>query len=430
MRLLLVGDVAQTGFGRVSRELAHRFITAGIELRVIGINHRDRNALAVHLLSRGAKNDELNAALDEYDADPLWKATIAAEKGGDGMGYSLAQPAVSGQLWTGWKPDKALIVADPRAMLERLMRDGGAFAKIPTLNYVPIEGSDLPPLWRIIWQHCEPVAMSRFGQVELEKLMGVVPPLVTHGVSDTFFPISPTRPGRWRGQLVNSKDQAKAAFGWAGKTVILRTDRLVARKNYPALFRLMRPVLAAHPEALLVIHCAPYDEGGSLGEFVSREPGAHQIGSAWGHPQIELTKAHDTFRGLSDEELNVLYNAADIYVSPTMAEGFGLTLAEAAAVGVPVVTTDYAAGPEAVGPGALLAPVRSLLTNIYAHEWALVDEDTMSAHVERLVSKPALRREIGEAGRRHVAQFRWDKAADDFMALMGYEASAIATIAA
>jgi glycosyltransferase involved in cell wall biosynthesis len=430
MKLLLVSDLAATGFGRVGQELGRRFLKAGIDLKIIGINHRDRNAFAVNLLSKGAKGEELASELDAYDAEPLWRVTISADRGGDAMGYALASPAITGQIWPGWKPDKALVVADPRAMLDRLMLDGGAFAKIPTLNYVPIEGGDLPPLWRVIWQHCEPVAMSRFGQSELTKLMGVEPPYISHGVSEGFFRISPTSPGRWKDRPVTSKDQAKAAFGWAGKTVILRTDRLVPRKNYPALFRIMRPILAAHPEVVLVIHCSPVDDGGRLGEFISREPGAVQKGTSWGHPQIELTRAHDTYRGLSDEELNVLYNAADIYLSPTMAEGFGLTLAEAAACGVPVVTTDFAAGPEVVGPGALLAPPAGYLTNIYAHEWALVDEDAMSAHVERLVSKPALRREIGEAGRKHVAQFSWDKAADEFMALMDYEPMSTATIAA
>ncbi len=421
MKLLQIGDLADTGFGRVGQELARHFLAAGVDLRIIGINHLGRQALVNRLLSKNATSAEIAAEVERYDTSPLSKITVPADAGGNGMGYNLSAPAITGQVWPGWIPDKALVIADPRAMLDRLRTDSGAFAKLPTLNYVPIEGGDLPPMWRAIWQHSEPVAMSRFGQVELGKLMGVEPPLIPHGVSDAFYQISPSRPGKWKGNVVNSKDAAKAAFGWAGKTVILRADRLVPRKNYPALFTLMRPILAAHPEVLLVLHCSPIDEGGNFGEFISREPGAIRTGDWWSHPQIVLTKAHDTFRGLSDEELNVLYNAADIYVSPTMAEGFGLTLAEAAACGVPVVTTDFAAGPEAVGEGALLAPLRGTVTNIYAHEWGLVDEAAMSAHVERLVSKPSLRRSIGEAGKRHVARFSWAQCASDFLDLMGHD---------
>ena len=212
----------------------------------------------------------------------------------------------------------------------------------------------------------------------------------------------------------------------AGRTVLLRTDRFVPRKDYPALFRSLGPVLERHPDALLVVHCAPQDEGGIMAELLSKMPGAYMIDDKWTHPAVKLTRAHDTFRGLSDADLNVLYNAADIYVSPTMAEGFGLCLAEAAACGVPVVTTDYAAGPEAVGEGALLARPRDYITNIYAHHWALVDEEDFATKVEYLIEHPAKRRAIGEAGRRHVARFSWDSAAEAFLSMFKAHEAAIA----
>ena len=178
----------------------------------------------------------------------------------------------------------------------------------------------------------------------------------------------------------------------------------------------MRPVLAAHPDAMLVIHCAPMDEGGILEELISREPGASETAPAAGtHPQVVLTRAHDTFRGLSDEELNVLYNAADLYVSPTMAEGFGLTLAEAGACGRarssrPTTRPDPRRSARA--PSSI--PTVGYITNVYAHEWALVDEPALTAAVERLITRPAARAELSAAGRRHVARLTWDAAAGAF----------------
>jgi glycosyltransferase involved in cell wall biosynthesis len=298
---------------------------------------------------------------------------------------------------------------------------------VPSFNYVPIEGDDLPPFWRSIWDTVTPVAMSGFGQTQLQKLLARPVPMVPHGVSDGFFQVSSVIPGRWKGSPITSKEAAKAAIGVAGRTVLLRTDRFNVRKDYPALFHALVPVFAAHPEVLLVVHCAPDDEGGHMGELISHLPGSYVVDGRWAHPQVKLTSAHDTFRGLADEELNVLYNAADIYLSPTMAEGFGLTLAEAAACGVPVVTTDFAAGPEAVGPGAVLVKPRTLHTNVYAHNWALVDEGAFGDAVEHLVSHPAKRRDIGAAGKRYVAgRFTWDKAAADFLDLFGYQRAAAA----
>ena len=422
MKLLLISDAAQTGFGRVGTELARRFDAAGVDLRWIAINWGGRAGEVLRLLQTDAPTEQVTALLTEIDADPLTPRKLPAGIAGDGMGQNLTAPAIRGMIapWPGWRPDCVLVVADPRAMLERAQSDDGAMTEIPTYNYVPIEGGGLPPFWRIIWERITPVAMSDFGRQQLETLLGRPVPMVPHGISEGFYPVSTERPGSWKGKPVHSKDQAKSLLGFAGKTVLLRTDRLVVRKDYPALFRSLAPVLARHPEVVLVIHCAPIDEGGVLPELLSHVPGAFIIDGRWSHPQIRLTRGHDTFRGLSDDDLNVLYNAADIYVSPTMAEGFGLTLAEAAAVGCPVVTTDYAAGPEACGPGAVLVPARTHYTNIYAHEWALVDEDRFGDAVEHLIEHPARRRELGEAGRRYVTgRFTWDKAAAAFLELLG-----------
>lgn len=226
---------------------------------------------------------------------------------------------------------------------------------------------------------------------------------------------------------VASKDGAKEAIGLAGRTIILRTDRNIPRKNYSALFRVMRPVLAAHPEAVLVIHAALEDEGGDLRELISWEPGAvHMGGIDWDHPQILLTKAHNTWRGLTDADLRTLYNAADLYVSPTQGEGFGLCLAEAQSCGVPVVATDYSAVSEVVRPAEALIAPRSTTPNVYGSEWALVDEQAMSAVVERLVSKPSLRRAWGDEGRRHVARYKWSAAVEAFDRLISSQAAVAA----
>ncbi|GAB4366835.1 MAG: hypothetical protein Kow00121_04570 [Elainellaceae cyanobacterium] len=49
-----------------------------------------------------------------------------------------------------------------------------------------------------------------------------------------------------------------------------------------------------------------------------------------------------------------LYNAADILVAPSLAEGFGLTLLEAMACGTPVITSNCSAMPEVAGEAGIL----------------------------------------------------------------------------
>lgn len=435
MKLLLISDLAATGFGRVGRELMARFIEAGIDLRAIGINYRGLAGELAALIARGADTKVIRERLDTLDAEPFtkWILPAASVNPNDGMGHLLVPAAISGGInapnWTDWKPDMVLAVADPRAMGDKVATSKGAFATLPVWNYVPIEGVSLPPVWRGIWENVDPVAMSDFGQEQLQNLLGRDVPVAYHGVSAAFHEITPSDPGTYRGKPITTKDQAKAAFGWQGRTVLLRTDRFVRRKNYPALISSMIPVLEAHPEALLVIHCAPDDEGGSMAEQVSRIPGSFSLNNSYQHPQVRLTQAHDTFRGLSDDDLNVLYNAADIYVSTTMAEGFGLTLAEAAACAVPVVATDYSAVPEVLGAGGVLARVEALYDNEYGSRAALVDQSDFSQKVSWLIEHPAKRREIGQAGKRHVQKFDWNAAANVFIDLFEAEADKLARAA-
>lgn len=431
MNLLVISDLADTGFGRVGRELATRLLAMGWDVRIIGINWRGVDGELNAAMGRGTiaeQAERIDKALARMRADPLVDLVMPANVAGDGMGHNLTAPALEGRLWVGWKPDAAIIVADPRAMWLRLVSDDGAIgrATIPILNYVPIEGAGLPADWRVIWEHVTPVAMSAFGQAQLETLTGRPVAFAPHGVSEGFRPLSPGDPGTFRGKPVTSKDGAKTAIGLPGRTIILRADRYILRKNYPAWFRVLRPVLAKHPEVTAVAHTVPVDDmgQGNIWQLISREEGSYPAGIAqtgdaiWEHPQYRLTGWHDSFRGLSDADLRTLYCAADLVVSPTMAEGFGLTLAEAMSCGVPVVATDYSAVSEVVGPGGILVGVDRLFTNPYAHEWALVDEPAMSAAVETLVTKPARRRELGEAGRRHVRQYTWAATAAIFDGLL------------
>ena len=428
MRVLIIGDVAHTGFGRVTRELALG-LAATHDIRVIGINHRGITGEIEALAGKidGPPSAKIRGAVDLLLEDPLLDKIVPALDGGDDMGHRLTRPALEGRLWRGWEPEAILCVADPRLMFDRLAHDNGAYAKakakgIRLLNYVPIEGTGLPAAWRIIWDHAEPIAMSEFGQAQLQTLLDRPVPMAWHGVSDAFRPITPLDPATYEGRTIQTRDAAKAAIGFRGRTIVLRTDRFIQRKNYPAFYRVMRPVNERHPDIVSIIHTDLRDDDGrgDLREMLSREPGATPGTGAldYQHPNYHFTKAHDSFRGVSDEELRVLYNAADLYVSPTMAEGFGLTLAEAMSCGVPVIATDYSAVSEVVGPGGVLIPYERLYTNPYAHEWALVDEPAMTTAVMGLIDKPGRRRALGAEGRRHVAQFTWAATAAIFDGLL------------
>ncbi len=327
--------------------------------------------------------------------------TKAAVIEGRGEGLSLA----NGESWGDWKPDAVLLLGDFYGVRLIVQPHLLVFGEVPTFHYCPVEGHSLPPLWNEIWRVIQPIAMSKFGQAEIAKVIGRVPPMMYHGVdTDEFRPISTTDPVLANeGKIVlSSKERCKVFFGVHPKArMVLRTDRNMPRKGYPALLRAMEPVMAEREDVVLVLHCQTTDQGGFLHDSISKMS-----------PHVRTRVMTPDWGPLPRCGLRALYNAADLYVS-TSAEGFGLTIAEALACGVPAVGLDYSAVPEVIGPAGKVVPVGRLLDNEYGHHWALPDEDAFGRTVAYLLDHPARARELGALGIKHVTQtFRWDDAAD------------------
>lgn len=383
-RILWFGDAAQTGFGTVTWDLVTRLLQQGDDVR---------------LLSQNQTADPI--------PHPLGERTWDVSRGVDFPGI------VRNGFRDGWKPEACVILGDFFAVRGYVLGTGPqvteAFASLPSFHYCPVEGVGLPPSWKTVWDIVKPIAMSEFGADQVETVTGTRPPVIYHGVNTTdFFPVAPNRPGKAKGKVIVTKDGAKSVFGYpSDRIMVLRTDRHMPRKMQNRLIEAMVPVFDAVPNADLVLHCSPVDQGGHLRDTISKLPPEYQA-------RVMFTNAHDTFRGLDRDALNVLYNAADLYVSVS-AEGFGLTIAEAIACGTPAVALDYSAVPEVVGPAGVLIPPAYLFDNEYDHKWAAVDMDKFTEAVIRLAQKPAQRRQLGSLGPAHVrAKFDWDHKAAQF----------------
>jgi glycosyltransferase involved in cell wall biosynthesis len=99
------------------------------------------------------------------------------------------------------------------------------------------------------------------------------------------------------------------------------------------------------------------------------------------------------------EALPLWYNAAELFVYPSIYEGFGLPALEAMACGTPVVTSTASSLPEVVGEaGCLVEPT---------------DTDGLAAALAQVLRSGEQREQMREEGLTQAEKFSWEKTAFD-----------------
>jgi glycosyltransferase involved in cell wall biosynthesis len=101
---------------------------------------------------------------------------------------------------------------------------------------------------------------------------------------------------------------------------------------------------------------------------------------------------------LSSQALDVAYREASIFAFPSLDEGFGIPVLEAMAHGLPVVTSNRSALPEAAGGAA----------------WLIDPEDTQALGdaLRQLCEDASLRQQYQARGLARVADCSWQNAVD------------------
>ncbi len=112
---------------------------------------------------------------------------------------------------------------------------------------------------------------------------------------------------------------------------------------------------------------------------------------------------------LSATDRGTMLGLADCYVSLHRAEGFGLTMAEAMALGIPVIATAYSGNLDFMGEDtAYLVPATKARVGPEAppypedHVWAEPDLDVAAELMRRVYESPEEARELAAVGQRAV----------------------------
>jgi len=100
---------------------------------------------------------------------------------------------------------------------------------------------------------------------------------------------------------------------------------------------------------------------------------------------------------LSDDALAACYKNAEIFIYPSLYEGFGIPPLEAMASGVPTIVSSAAALPEICGDASLY------IDPLYVED--------IKTKMELLTKNKVLRQELVQKGRKQVERYSWDKSA-------------------
>lgn len=203
-------------------------------------------------------------------------------------------------------------------------------------------------------------------------------------------------------------------------------DEIIRRLDYPAHRITVVPLAvspafltAADPAGLrrempgrrpLILHvgsCRPRKNVEAIVQALSElgdlEAIFSQIGGQFTRTQRNLIRALDLqgrvrqISAVSERDLHTWYQSADVFVLPSLYEGFGLPILEAMAAGTPVVCANTGSLPEVAGEAALMFDPG--------------DPHALPAAIRSVLTDPDLRRSLIEKGRARCLQFGWEETA-------------------
>jgi D-inositol-3-phosphate glycosyltransferase len=190
-----------------------------------------------------------------------------------------------------------------------------------------------------------PVVYTKFGRREVAKIAPQLAdmPVIYHGTNVTDFHYIEDR----------AKVKKLRHEYWHGKAddrfLIVNVNRNQPRKDISRTLMVMKELNRRGRKPLLYLHMQHSDIGGNI--FVMCD----QLGIAHEDVILPHPNIFNANQGLPIERVNEIYNAADMLLTTTLGEGWGLSITEAFATKTPVV------GPNNTALTEIMADNRGIL---------------------------------------------------------------------
>jgi len=212
--------------------------------------------------------------------------------------------------------------------LRRICREKG----IRSLLYYPVDAPLLPP-YDLIGAVDVAVTFTEYGREETRKAFGkksMPIHVLPHGMDDHFTPVSPEERIAARAEFLvdgaPADPKGKKPFLKPGDYLILNVGKNEWRKDPLRSLEILRRLIDAGVPAKLVMRMNPT----SLMGGIHLERAAEQLG-------LRLDREWAHIGAVPESHMRRLYGAADLLLTTSLGEGWGLPVTEALACGTPVV---------------------------------------------------------------------------------------------
>ena len=212
--------------------------------------------------------------------------------------------------------------------------------------WTTIDGENLSKSWTPIIKNADKlVSFSNFGCKEIKNTYGIDIDFIYPGVNKETFHVGKPKDLKLKNNKIGNMDIDKLF-------TVINISQNTDRKNIPATIEAFAEFSKDKEDVKLFLITDPYDiHGFNLWKIIK----AKEISN-----KTLITKGAESIdgSGVSDEQLNLMYNMANVLLLTSIGEGFGFPIVEAMACKTIPITTDYAATTELLedNRGVLIEP--------------------------------------------------------------------------
>jgi len=361
LKILWVGDaVITSGFSVVTHNICN-LLSKKCDLEVFGVgyDHRIKNEYPYHIY---AGLNGLDIYSCEYAAEVIRKS----------------------------EPDVIIIFNDDAVVANYLSLLSNCPSRVIPMfpvNMLPVSKERMLGFSNAIYGVTDILTYTEFAKKEILKINpNLKVHSVYHGVDKSnFFHV----------------DDAKMKVGLKNQVVVGTVNTNTPRKRLDLFLRGFAKFASGKDDARCLIHAASADETFKL-KVIAQDYGILD--------KTILSNTHKSFK-----DINILYNMMDVNVNTSVGEGFGLSLVEGAACGVPVLCPKHGNLVDIWGDNATYIEIRD-------HEYlansefigGLVDVDNYADKLGEFYADRELLSEMGKRAHEHsrTAKFDWETVAD------------------